>query len=205
MSETLTISPRIVDLICSRICHDLISPVSAINNGIELISETDEGVGGDAFSLIEDSARIVAARLALMRYAFGAATPSLDEVREVALAYFADSKINLQWPKMGLGADITQRPGLPKLLLNIVLVQAESIGASGQITLQSLTPNELLATAEPRAGNVRADILVGLDSANADTLDARTIQAYVTGMLAKRFGFNMTKSQADNKIVFHLT
>ncbi len=203
MAEALSINPRVIDLICSRICHDLISPVSAINNGIELINETEEGVGGDAFSLIADSAAIVAGRLAVMRYAYGAATPGLDEVRTLALDYFGDSKIHLSWPKTGLGADLASRPGFPKVILNAVITLAEAIGAAGQIILEG-KGGEVTVTAESKAGTVRNDVLAGLDAASADSLDARTIQAFITGMLATRFGMMLTKTVADGKIVFSL-
>jgi histidine phosphotransferase ChpT len=205
MSEALSVSPRVIDLICSRICHDLISPVSAINNGIELITEMDEGVGGDAFSLIADSATVVASRLAVMRYAFGAATPSLDEVRDVALAYFASSKIVLNWPKTGLSSDFTSRQGFPKIILNMVLVLAESIGASGSITLDNPTPEAISVIAEPRTGTIRTDILAGLESVAADNLDARTIQAFVTGLMAKRFGYTLACDIKDSSIHFTLS
>jgi histidine phosphotransferase ChpT len=205
MSEPLTVSPRVIDLICSRICHDLISPVSAINNGIELLSEAGEGVEGDAFSLIADSAAVVASRLAVMRYAFGAATPSLDEVRDVALAYFASSRITLNWPKTGLSSDFTSRQGFPKIILNMVLVLAESIGASGSITIESPSPETISAVAEPRTGTIRTDILIGLENVAPDNLDARTIQAFVTGLMAKRFGYTLAYDVQESRIHFTLT
>ncbi len=204
MAETLTISPRVIDLICSRICHDLISPVSAINNGIELINETEEGVGGDAFSLIADSAAIVASRLAVMRYAYGAATPGLDEVRTLALDYFGESKIHLSWPKTGLASELATKPGFPKLILNTVLTLAEAIGAAGTITLEGVKPGEMTITGESKVGTIRNDVLAGVDVASADALDARTIQAFTTGMLAARFGFTLTKTVEDAKITFTL-
>jgi histidine phosphotransferase ChpT len=199
----MTINPRVIDLICSRICHDLISPVSAINNGIELIGDSGEGMDGDAFSLIADSATIVAGRLAVMRYAYGAATPSLDEVRTMVIDYFSDSKIQLTWPKTGLAADLAAKPNFPKVILNIILTLAEAIGAAGTITLESAKSTELTVTGESKAGTVRNDVLAGLD-AKADTLDARTIQAFTTVMLATRFGFTLTKTLTDAKIVFTL-
>ena len=198
-----TINPRVIDLICSRICHDLISPVSAINNGIELISDSGEGLDGDAFSLIADSATIVAGRLAVMRYAYGAATPSLEEVRSIVMDYFKDSKIQLTWPKTGLAADTAAKPNFPKVVLNIILTLAEAIGASGGITLESGSTHELIVTGESKAGTVRADVLAGFELAT-DALDARTIQAYTTSMLAARFGFKLVKTVTDSKIVFSL-
>jgi histidine phosphotransferase ChpT len=203
MADATTINPRVIDLICSRICHDLISPVSAINNGIELMGDSGEGMDGDAFSLIADSATIVAGRLAVMRYAYGAATPSLDEVRAIVMDYFTDSKIQLTWPKTGLATDLASKQNFPKVVLNIILTLAEAIGAAGSITLESSNSGELTITGESKAGTVRADVLAGFELAT-DMLDARTIQAYTTGMLAARFGFRLVKTVTDSKIVFSL-
>ena len=202
MAET-AINPRVIDLICSRICHDLISPVSAINNGIELMGDSGESMDGDAFSLIADSAAIVAGRLAVMRYAYGAATPNLDEVRAIATDYFGDSKIQLSWPKTGLAPELAAKQHFPKVVLNIILTLAEAIGASGTITLEGAKPTELTITGESKSGAVRADVLAGFEH-TADTLDARTIQAFTTAMLAGRFGFDLTKTASDAKIVFTL-
>ncbi len=67
------VDPRVIELLCSRLCHDLISPVSAINNGFELIAEFGDEMRGEAMSLMGDSAREAARRLKFFRIAFGAA------------------------------------------------------------------------------------------------------------------------------------
>ena len=203
MSDSLTINARIVDLVSSRICHDLISPISAINNGIELVTDMGEGTDGDAFGLIADSARIVAARLALMRYAFGAASPSLEEVREVAQNYFVDSKIQLAWAK-GLTGEITYKTAFPKLLLNVVMTLAESIGVAGEVKIET-AGDVATITGTAKSGSVRADIVKGMDeNIDPENLDARTIQPYIACLLAKRYGYDLAKTVGSDKIIVTL-
>ena len=76
MSELFTLSaPDLAALLCSRVCHDIISPVGAINNGLELLDEG--GADEDAMNLIRASARNASARLQFARIAFGAAGAGL--------------------------------------------------------------------------------------------------------------------------------
>lgn len=196
----LRLHPRIVDLICSRICHDVINPVSAINNGIELVTEMGEGVDGEAFSLIADSAAIVAARLNVMRYCFGAAGPTFDEVRTAALAYFEGGKITIEWPRQGLlDPSREMKPALPKMVLNVVLLLAEAVGIAGTVTLEQGLGTQLIITAEATRSTIRTDVLAGM-GATPESLEAKTIQAYYTGVIAERFDYRLEK-RVDDKTV----
>ena len=64
---------RISELLSSRLCRELASPVGAINNGIEMIEEFDDSMLPDALPLIGSSAKMVAARLSFYRMPYGAA------------------------------------------------------------------------------------------------------------------------------------
>ena len=70
---TVVLNPRVLELVSSRICHDLVSPVGAINNGVELIQELGEDAGAEAMQLIAASAVQASARLKCFRLAYGAA------------------------------------------------------------------------------------------------------------------------------------
>ena len=201
----LRLHPRIVDLICSRICHDVINPVSAINNGIELIADMGEGVDGEAFSLVADSAAIVAARLNVMRYCFGAAGPSFDEVRTAALAYFEGGKITVNWPRQGL-LDVSgeMKEAFPKMVLNTVLLAAEAVGIAGTVTLEAGAAGSLTISAEATRSTIRTDVLAGMGAA-PESLEAKTIQAYYTGVIAERFGYRLDKTVDEKTVAFRIT
>ncbi|MGL4404805.1 MAG: histidine phosphotransferase, partial [Notoacmeibacter sp.] len=91
MTDIFTLTPsELAALLCSRICHDVISPVGALNNGLELLDEP--GAEADAMALIRVSARNASARLQFLRIAFGAAGSSTSQIdtgdaESVAMAF----------------------------------------------------------------------------------------------------------------------
>src|SRR3954468_5609680 len=92
---------RVVELLSSRLCHELISPVGAINNGVELIEEMGAEMADEAIGLIAHSADQASRRLRLLRLAYGTAgsdKSNLTEVAQAADGYFAGGKIKLEWP-----------------------------------------------------------------------------------------------------------
>src|SRR6202140_3547889 len=90
-------------LLCSRLCHDLISPVGAIVNGLEVLEDdNDEETKTFALELIKKSARVASARLQFCRLAFGAAgsagaTIDLGDAETVARGFLEDDKTKLGW------------------------------------------------------------------------------------------------------------
>lgn len=100
MNSTLSIA----SLVGSRICHDLISPVGAINNGLELLS-----MGGPLdspeMSLISDSVTNASARIKFFRVAFGVASPEqvlgTPEVKAVAEGHYAEGRLSAEWQATG--------------------------------------------------------------------------------------------------------
>jgi histidine phosphotransferase ChpT len=105
-------------LLCSRLCHDLISPVGAVGNGVELLQAVGQP-GPDDVALIEQSARAAAAALAFFRIAFGVAGPgaspvTLRELGAAARAHLGGTRLTVDWPE---GAGALSREGARVLLL----------------------------------------------------------------------------------------
>ena len=97
-------SHEFASLLCSRLCHDLLSPVGALNNGIELLAdEHDPEMRARCLDLLAESARASANKLKFFRLAFGAAGGFADVVdtREARVAieglFGADGRIQLGW------------------------------------------------------------------------------------------------------------
>ena len=108
-------------LLCSRVCHDIISPVGAINNGLELLDEG--GADEDAMQLIRASAVNASARLQYARIAFGAAGSAgmqidTGDAQNVATAFFRNEKPELEWS----GTRALLPKNKVKLLLNLLLI-----------------------------------------------------------------------------------
>jgi len=211
---SVSVDLRILELVCSRICHDLVSPVGAVNNGIELIREIsdedslDSGLQGEALALIAHSAEQGSRRLRVLRLAYGAAGADApwEELRGSLTQFFTGSRITLTWP----AEDAPDLPGgtrgLGKLVVNAVLLAADALGQNGSIAVESRADGiAVVATgAGPTLDAERSAALAGR-TAPAD-LDARSIHAYVTARFAGHYGFKLTAVPvATERLEFLLT
>lgn len=123
-------------LLCSKLCHDLLSPVGAINNGLELLEgETDPEMRDRCLDLLADSARASADKLKYFRLAFGAAGGFGDEVDPAEAKQLVESLVGDQG-KITLGWAV-QTGTLPKkaikILLNLALIAREALVRGGQL------------------------------------------------------------------------
>ena len=127
-------------LLCSRVCHDLISPVGAIVNGIEVMEEDkDEETKTFALDLIKKSAYQASAKLQFCRLAFGAAGSAgaqidLGDAEKVARGLLEDNKTTLVWnlPRQLLAKNRV------KLLLNMLLIAAGTVSRGGTLTVDPI-------------------------------------------------------------------
>ncbi len=137
-------------LLASRICHDLISPVAAVNNGIELLlEENDDDIESRnrALELIEDSAKVAAIKLKLMRAAFGAGQTlqdncSKNELLALCQPIAVKNKVDILWDDSdNQHFSRTQS----RLILNLFMILLEALPRGGMIELSTQeTPQELL-------------------------------------------------------------
>ena len=120
-------------LLSSRLCHDLVGPIGALNNGLEiLVDKTDAELRRRAIGLMVDSAGLAARRLKFYRLAYGAVpgdgvSISLDEAREAARGLFEASKITLDWPDELVGAEVHADKAAVTLLLNMIARPARAL------------------------------------------------------------------------------
>ncbi|HTI85648.1 MAG TPA: histidine phosphotransferase family protein, partial [Alphaproteobacteria bacterium] len=136
-----SVDPRLLELICARLCHDLVGPISAIGNGVELVTEFGEDMRGEALALIAQSASEAARRLQFFRVAFGSAAGSdgnsvpLREVRTRALALPLGGRVSVDWPEAAGQAPELTRPAL-KLLLSLFLIAVDATAGNGTVRIQ---------------------------------------------------------------------
>ena len=126
----------LASLLCSRLCHDLLSPVGALNNGLELMAdEQDPEMRERCLELLNESARASASKLKFFRLAFGAAGGFGDQVdtREARAAleglFGADKRVELGW----MVADDELPKGAVKLLLNLALIAGDALVRGGRL------------------------------------------------------------------------
>ncbi|MCH8236551.1 MAG: hypothetical protein IIC06_00095 [Proteobacteria bacterium] len=187
----------VAQLLCSRLCHDLVGPLGAVNTGLELL---DEGLDADgqALELIAKSGSVATRRLAFFRIAFGhgagtGGTATLTEARTLAAGLLAEGKVGLDWPENAdAGPQGPVLPAVVKVILNMVLVASESLPKGGTVGLRFAELPEGLGvavTAEGQDAKLRDDIGTAMaDGAEVGELTARNVHGYFAQTLARDLG-----------------
>src|SRR5258708_34331116 len=116
---SMLVEMRVVELLNARLCHELVSPVGAINNGVELLGEEDPDFVRDAIQLIGQSARKASQRLQFYRFAYGtnaSASGTPASGRDLSLGLFEETKIRCDW-LAGAGPPPARLRGLASKIL----------------------------------------------------------------------------------------
>ena len=194
MSGTPIEALDLAALLCSRVCHDLISPVGAIVNGLEVLAEEkDEETKTFALDLIKRSAGTASAKLQFCRLAFGAAGSAgaqidLGDAETISRGFFEDDKTKLAWnlPRVLLPKNRV------KLLLNLLLIAGQTIPRGGRLTVDPIGAGETMGFKVSAAGvNAKVPTAVAalLAGETGDTpLDAHRIQPFYANLLAQAAG-----------------
>jgi len=194
-------------LLCSRVCHDLISPVGAIVNGLEVLEEEkDEETRNFALDLIKKSSATASAKLQFCRIAFGAAGSAgaqidIGDAETIARGFLEDDKTKLAWN--------LPRALLPKnrvkLLLNLLLIAGQSIPRGGNLTVDPVGSGDgmgfKITAAGPNAkiNPVVPQLLAG--EPGGEALDAHRIQPFYAGLLARACGARAGIAMDGDKVV----
>src|SRR4051794_825364 len=193
-------------LLCSRVCHDLISPVGAIVNGLEVLDDNPKPDDREfALDLIRKSAKTASARLQFCRLAFGAAGSAgaqidLGDAQAMARGHLEDDRTRIAWnlPRLLLPKNKV------KLLLNMLVIAQQTIPRGGVLTVDPLGDAETGGFRVAATGlNARmpqniADLLSG---AAAGSIDAHAVQPYYTRLLAQACGLTVTLAPDGEAIV----
>ena len=185
-------------LLCSRVCHDLISPVGAIVNGLEVLAEDkDAETQAFALELIKKSANTASAKLQFCRIAFGAAGSAGSQIdtgdaEKISRGFLEDEKTKLAWnlPRILLAKNRV------KLLLHMLLIAGQTIPRGGQLTVDPIGEGDTMGIKVTAAGT-NAKILATVPPLLAgeggpDGLDAHRIQPYYAHLLAQACGLKVS-------------
>jgi len=194
-------------LLCSRVCHDIISPVGAIINGLEVIDEDNgEEMREFAFDLIRRSANQASAKLQFARLAFGAAGSTgaeidLGDAEKVATGYMAGEKAEFSWQ----APRVLMAKNRVKLVLNLILLATAAVPRGGSVSVviegEADRPRFTIRSAGPTARIPAAfEKLVPGDIAGI-AIDAQAVQAYYAGALARECGMSITAVLDDADVV----
>jgi len=204
----MTSQTDLAALMCSRLCHDLLSPVGALSNGLELLAdENDPEMRQRCIELLEQSAKISTDKLKFFRLAFGAAggfgeSVPVEEAQEVIRSLVADAKrVDLNW---AMTETMLPKPAI-KVLLNIAQIALEALVRGGTLDLG----------AERRDGNVEIvaratgeriafDEMVGAalqGELEASQINSRTAAAHMIALVAEELGGGLQYKLAGGVLV----
>jgi histidine phosphotransferase ChpT len=212
-SETIMSGPvnlealDLAALLCSRLCHDLISPVGAIINGLEVLDEdSDTETKAFALDLIKKSAQQASAKLQFCRLAFGAAGSAgaqidTGDAENVARGFIEDGKVKLDW---NLARSLLPKNRV-KLLLNMLVIAVNAIPRGGSLRVGELGDGQGAGFLIRATGAV-ARVPAGIPSllagrAESGVIDAHAIQPFYTGLLAKSCGLSVALATEGDAIL----
>ena len=192
-------------LLCSRVCHDLISPVGAIVNGLEVLDDNPKPEDREfALELIRKSAKTASARLQFCRLAFGAAGSSgaqidLGDAQTMARGHLEDAKTAIAWnlPRVLLPKNRV------KLLLNMMVIAQQTIPRGGTLTVDPVGEGETVGFRVAASGlNARMpQSIADLLSSNSPAADAHSVQPYYTRLLAQACGLKVVLAPEGDAVV----
>ncbi len=205
-NPNLTLSgPDLAALLCSRVCHDVISPVGAINNGLELLDEG--GADLDAMDLIRTSALNASVRLKFARLAFGAsgsvgASIDTGEAERAAKDFaVAEKKTEVTWS----GPRAIVAKNRVKLLLNLFLVAYSSIPRGGNLDITLENPEfdaSFKLVAKGKLMRMPPKFIEIATGTVEEAIDAHSIQPYYTVLLAEECGMVLGHEVSAEEIIF---
>ncbi|MCL4673946.1 MAG: histidine phosphotransferase [Sphingomonadaceae bacterium] len=198
----------LASLLCSRLCHDMLSPVGALSNGLELLaSENDPEMRQRCFELLEQSAKISTDKLKFFRLAFGAAggfgeMVEVAEPRALIEALVGESKrITVNW---ALAEAKLPKPAV-KILLNFAQIGLETLVRGGTLDVGvERRGGDYEIVVRATGPKIAFDPVVGQalqGELTAAELTSRTVAAHMMGMLAEQSGGGLQYQLSDEALV----
>jgi len=187
----------------SRVCHDLVSPLGAVVNGLEVLEdERDPAMRADALKIVGSSAAQALARIQFMRIAFGAAGSAgaeldLGEVGRLVGGLFSGSKITVDWE---IGGHVHWPKDWAKLLMNSALLAADCLPRGGTVKVTTST-DPAAPSFKIRASGSHARVLEEVEKAVRGEVntgpDARGVQPFLTHKLARSLNAGLTLTAGE--------
>lgn len=191
-------------LLCSRLCHDLLSPVGAFNNGLELMAdEQDPEMRARCLDLLAESARTSANKLKFFRLAFGSAggfggaIPAEEARTALAGMFAAAGRVKLGWL---VSEDMLEKHAT-KILLNLALIAGDALVRGGQLDVGVEKHGgslEIVVRAQGQRIVFDPEIRAALAGEVApEQLTSRTAAAWMARALVEQAGGQVQLSQPD--------
>ena len=207
-----TIDPaRLSAYIASRICHDLVSPVSSVTNALDLLDEPgDHEMKEQAEALLHEGAEKAAARIQFLRYAFGSiglnsGAADIHEARKITEDFVRSHKPSVEWD---IQADHLSFSHV-RLMMNLVMMATESLPRGGVVTIRIRSEAggmTLTLTAKGDRARLKEDVRAAIEGREpADGWRAENIQSLFAKMIVDGLGGELTAKQTDGQVIFMAT
>lgn len=210
MGQTIDIA--FLELLSSKICHDLISPIGAIANGIEFLEEMGGSADDDVLDLLKFSSTQASSKLQAFRMAYGAGGGDASVKPEEVYKCFAkfielDKKISQNWDPHGPLGPEERSDGFSKMLMCLLLLCVECLPKGGMITIKAAEDNvtSIIANGEDAALKPPMDKALA-NSMRIEEIEPRYAHAFMTGLMAKTYNYQIEqRTSGDDAIEFILT
>jgi len=204
----MTSQTDLASLLCSRLCHDMLSPVGALSNGLELLAdEQDAEMRERCIELLEQSAKISTDKLKFFRLAFGAAggfgeAVPVEEAHDVIAALAADAKdVELNW---AITEKTLPKPAV-KVMLNLSQIGLDALIRGGSIDIGAeLLDGNVEIVVRSNGDRIAFDETIGhalQGDLPASELSSRTAAAHMIALLAEELGGGLQYKLTDNALV----
>ena len=190
----------------SRVCHDLVGPMGAVVNGLEVLEdERDAAMRADALKIVSQSANQALARLQFLRIAFGAAGSAgaeldLGEVGRLVSGLLEGSKVKLEWQS----AHVNWPKDWAKLLMNATMLAADCLPRGGQVVVET-SAADAAPSFKIRASGSHAKVHEEVEKAvrgeaSHGPVDARGIQPFLTHKIAHGLNAGLSVSAREGAV-----
>ncbi|MEP3420563.1 MAG: histidine phosphotransferase family protein [Erythrobacter sp.] len=204
----MTSQTELAALMCSRLCHDMLSPVGALSNGLELLAdEQDPEMRARCIELLEQSAKISTDKLKFFRLAFGAAggfgeAVPVEEAQEVIAALASDTKrVELNW---AISESSLPKPAV-KVLLNLSQIALDALVRGGTLDIGAeRRGGNVEIVARATAERIAFDEAIGntlQGEVGADDISSRNAAAHMIALLAEEMGGGLQYQITDGALV----
>lgn len=205
---SIQIDTGILELMASKVCHDIISPIGAVNNGIEFLTEMGDNVDEEVVNLISFSASQASAKLKAYRMAYGAggADDSIkpEEVHQAIESIVAEEgKVKQDWDPYGeLGYGDDRPKAFSKMLVCGLILAMECLPKGGTLKVQAGEENETVIVASGENACIRERTGEALEQKiPREALEPKYVHPFLTGLLGKAYGYSASMHEPEENVV----
>lgn len=194
-------------LLCSRVCHDIAGPASAMGAAISVLDDDDAAdMRDDAIALLRNGAGQIRSKLEYARVCFGAAgsrsgAMALSEIRALADPMFGEARADLVWKSDG--GEISKAAA--RVLLNLIWLAVDTLPRGGAVTIEATASGDggarlRVVASGPRLRLDAAYIAAFKGEAPEDGFDGRNVQPYFAGLIARESGGRAEADLTDERV-----